>query len=73
MPVDPVPKESCALFVKGSHLWGRWFYPRKFATSLNYPLTDAVGQETNRRYEDVPEEQIERGDYELLSWDVQVL
>ena len=42
MPIDPVSLETTIQFVKGSHLWGKWFYPRKFATSKNYKI---VGEE----------------------------
>ncbi|OQV19404.1 hypothetical protein BV898_06634 [Hypsibius exemplaris] len=37
LPVDDVPMETTLKFVKGSHKTG-WYYPRKFATSLNYPV-----------------------------------
>ncbi len=40
MPVDPVPEEATLRFVKGSHRWGQWFFPRKFKNSKNYPLKD---------------------------------
>ena len=36
VPVDPVPKEAAVSFVSGSHSWGKWFTPRKFATEKNY-------------------------------------
>ena len=39
MPVDPVPVESTVKFVKGSHAWNQWFFPRKFKTAKNYELT----------------------------------
>ena len=39
MPVDPVSSEATLKFVKGSHKWNQWFYPRKFETSKNYELT----------------------------------
>lgn len=38
MPLDPVSFETAIQFVKGSHNWGKWFYPRKFATSKNYQI-----------------------------------
>lgn len=71
MPVDPVPQSSCAIFVKGSHRWNKWFFPRKFATSFNYPLSS--GDYHGKTYENVPSDDvITDGTYELLSWDVQV-
>ena len=36
MPLDPVSLESTVQFVKGSHSWNKWFFPRKFATFKNY-------------------------------------
>lgn len=40
MPVDEVPSEATLKFVKGSHRWNQWFFPRKFKTSRNYALND---------------------------------
>jgi len=65
MPVDPVSLDSAVKFVRGSHRWGRWFHPRKFATAKNYQVESEVG---GRKYEDVPVEEIEEGNHELLSW-----
>jgi len=70
MPVDPVPLESTIAFVRGSHRWGTWFYPRKFATELRYPLCDPTGG-SHRLYADVPDEEIDTGRHELLTWAVQ--
>ncbi len=39
MPLDPVSLETTIRFVKGSNNWGKWFYPRKFATFKNYSVT----------------------------------
>ncbi|XP_043210533.1 uncharacterized protein LOC122375295 [Amphibalanus amphitrite] len=77
MPVDPVPLEAAIQFVRGSHLWSSWFFPRKFATGRRYPPLsegpDAAAGEggAERVYEDVPEEDIEAGKHELLSWAVE--
>ncbi|XP_037078202.1 uncharacterized protein LOC119099199 [Pollicipes pollicipes] len=67
MPVDPVPLETAISFVRGSHLWNAWFYPRKFATEQRYPLSDGSGA-VHRRYEDVPSDEIDSGQHELLAW-----
>ena len=40
IPIDPVPKENSVRFVRGSHAWGKWFTPRKFATKRNYVPND---------------------------------
>lgn len=69
MPVDPVPLLSALQFVKGSHKWGRWFHPRKFATQKNYPLDSEVEEIQQRIYEDVPVAEIESGNHEVISWD----
>jgi len=66
MPVDPVSIESSVKFVKGSHRWGKWFNPRKFASETNYPIDDEGFEE--KIFYDVPVEDIESGKYELLSW-----
>jgi hypothetical protein len=42
MPLDPVSLETTIEFVKGSHLWNKWFYPRKFSTFKNYQV---IGEE----------------------------
>jgi len=67
MPVDPVSLESSVKFVKGSHRWGKWFHPRKFASETNYPVEDEHFE--GKAFEDVPVQDIEDGKYELLSWD----
>lgn len=30
LPLDPVPRDTCVEYVRGSHRWGRWFAPRFF-------------------------------------------
>ena len=66
MPTTPVSKETCLRFVKGSHLWGKWFHPKKFVSHSNYPL-DTID---NFEYEDIPD--VDDGTYEILTWDLQV-
>ncbi len=63
MPLDPVPREVCVEFVAGSHLWGRWFRPRKF-TGIAYDHKDDG-------LEDMPDISAHRADYRLLSWDLE--
>ncbi|XP_035669173.1 uncharacterized protein LOC118411197 [Branchiostoma floridae] len=68
VPVEPVPMETCVQFVRGPQGWG-WFYPRKFATTLNYSLT---GDDTGRKtFRDVPDIDGDRDKYDILTWDVQ--
>ena len=72
MPVDSVPIETAIQFVRGSHLWSQWFYPRKFATGRRYPLAESAGAAPPKLYQDVPVDEIEGGKHELLSWAVEV-
>jgi len=66
MPIDPVSEESSVKFVKGSHRWGKWFHPKKFATETNYPLERDVTD--SKTFHDVPVADIESGKFELLKW-----
>ncbi|XP_064647968.1 uncharacterized protein LOC135500432 [Lineus longissimus] len=68
MPLDPVIKENTLWFVKGSHNWDKWFYPRQFSTTETYKtINDDV---THRKYEDVPHEEIDNNPdkYPILQW-----
>ena len=62
MPVDPVPLESSVKFVRGSHRWGKWFHPRKFASERNYPVESEEYE--GKTFFDVPVADIESGKYE---------
>ncbi|XP_013378900.1 uncharacterized protein LOC106150566 [Lingula anatina] len=70
LPIDPVPMETTLQFVKGSHRWGRWFIPKKFATANNY---DIVRAETcgDRAYENAPDVNNAVEKYEILKWAVE--
>lgn len=70
MPLDPVPVETSIQFVKGSHAWGRWFVPRKFATSKNYqPKDPAAGEAADLvEFESVPDIEGRPDEYDILSW-----
>ena len=64
MPVDPVSEESAVKFVKGSHKWGKWFHPRKFATENNYPVEN---EDLNgKTFHNVPVKEIENGEFEVI-------
>ena len=64
MPVDPVSEESSVKFVKGSHRWGKWFHPRKFASENNYPVES--DDTDGKTFHDVPIEDIENGKFEVM-------
>ena len=61
--MDPVSLESSVKFVKGSHNWGKWFHPRKFASESNYPVESDEFDE--KLFENVPIDDIETGKYEV--------
>lgn len=62
IPVDPIPLQTTLKFVRGSHKTG-WYFPRKFATSLNYPLKEATS--LDHVYRNVPENFAEE---EVIQW-----
>ncbi len=53
-------------FIRGSHLWNRWFQPEPFGT------TEAVSEyEWNIDYEPIPEIETARGEHDIVSWDLE--
>ena len=60
---------STIQFVKSSHKWGKWFYPRKFATTKNYEIEQQT-RLNDHEYSDVPD--IENEDVEILKWACEV-
>ena len=69
MPLDPVPVESSLGFVRGSHVSGPLYIPRKFATQKNYQLKNADDSTGLAGFENVPGDIDSRPDkYEILSW-----
>lgn len=71
MPLSPVSKDACIKYVKGSHEWGQWFHPRKFATKKNYEER-RTHCHSHREFLDSPDIDGEPQKYELLSWELQV-
>ena len=65
MPVDPVSQRASVKFVKGSHKWGKWFHPRKFASENNYPVENEDSD--GKIFYNVPVEEIESGNFEVKS------
>jgi len=66
MPVDPVSQKASVKFIRGSHKWGKWFHPRKFASENNYPVENEDSD--GKIFHNVPVEEIESGKFEVLSW-----
>ena len=65
LPLDPVPREVCVEYVRGSHRWGRWFRPRFFRKGgVDLAVEDP-------RFEETPDIDAERERYEFLAWDMQ--
>ncbi|KAK3263846.1 hypothetical protein CYMTET_27377, partial [Cymbomonas tetramitiformis] len=63
-PVDPVAESESLRFIKGSHNWGRWFTPRKFASQKPYTMCNSDAEAS--RYELLDVSQLE--EEEMLSW-----
>ncbi len=54
-PLDPVDRETCVEYVKGSHRWGRWFQPKFFKQGgVDLQVQDS-------RFEPLPDLDAERG------------
>lgn len=65
IPLDPVPRETCVEYVRGSHRWGRWFAPRFFRQGG----VDLAVQDP--RFEPVPDIDAERDRHEFLAWSLE--
>ncbi len=63
IPLDPVPIATCVRYVAGSHRWGKWYAPARFADGKDHPDKDA-------RFEAVPDIDAEPEKYRLLAWDL---
>jgi ectoine hydroxylase-related dioxygenase (phytanoyl-CoA dioxygenase family) len=63
LPLDPVPRETCVEYIKGSHRWGRWFAPRFFRQGAAFAAEDP-------RFEPMPDIDAERDRHDFLAWDM---
>ena len=64
--LDPTDRESGALeFVRGSHLWGRFFQPEAFGRSA------VASYERNPGYQRIPDIDADRGAYDIISFDLE--
>ena len=62
LALDPVPVETCAEFISGSHRWGKLYRPERFnRTPLNEGDT----------LESPPDIDANRADYDILHWEVE--
>ena len=65
--IDDVRAENGALeFVRGSHKWDRWFQPEPFG-----PNADRSSYARNPDFEDIPDIEAARNEYDIVTWDVQ--
>jgi ectoine hydroxylase-related dioxygenase (phytanoyl-CoA dioxygenase family) len=68
--LDPVPDQMGMRFIAGSHLWNRWFVPRRFVDHT--PYIDLEHHDSpGRRYELIPDFDAELAQHQVLSWDVE--
>ncbi len=63
VPLDPVAHAVCPRFVRGSHRWGKLFYPRRFLDGSDY---DYAGP----GFETVPDIDGNPGRYDIAAWDL---
>ena len=67
--LDKVTRESGAVeYVKGSHLWDRWFQPRSFGPSKKGYIG---AYEQNADYEPIPDIDLHRDDYDIVSFNTE--
>ena len=65
--LDPVTGDNGALeFIRGSHRWGRWFQPEAFGPTLGFDE-----YEQNPDYEPIPNIDVTRDSYDIVSWDLE--
>ena len=61
IPLDAVARETTVEFLGGSHRWGKWFQPKRFADGAMHPHTD-------ERFEEPPDVDSARDQYNILGW-----
>ena len=63
--LDPISKENGAMeFIKGSHLWKKWYQPEHFAPGISTPY------ELNPEFEKIPDIELNRDKYDIISFDM---
>jgi ectoine hydroxylase-related dioxygenase (phytanoyl-CoA dioxygenase family) len=64
---DPVTRDSGALeFIRGSHKWHKFFQPERFGETEAHD-----DYERNPDYLTIPDIDAARGDYDIVSWDLE--
>ncbi|MGE0723554.1 MAG: phytanoyl-CoA dioxygenase family protein [Alphaproteobacteria bacterium] len=61
IPLDPVPREVSLEFVAGSHRWGKWYTPKRFADGDDHPAKQ-------QDFVPVPDIEAERDRHRILGW-----
>ncbi len=64
LPLDPVSRDTCVEYIRGSHRWGRWFLPKFFRKEAEFTAQDP-------RFEPIPDFSAEREQHEFLGWDME--
>jgi len=59
-------KTGALEFIRGSHLWNRWFQPEPFGETAAHGV-----YEINPEYEPIPDIDANRDDYDIVSWDLE--
>lgn len=70
MPTTPVARVNCVKFLRGSHRWGKYFHPRKFASNENYQV-DEDAKDDKQEYADIATVTRDINPEHILGWDVQ--
>lgn len=65
IPLDPVEKDVCPEFIKGSHAWGKWYNPTRF-TGQDWDREQAA-----ENMEFIPDIEASRDEYEIVSWSLE--
>ncbi len=63
IPLDPVPRQTCVEFVAGSHRWGKWFAPKRFADAAEHPGTSKM--------ETIPDEATLRANHRIVGFELE--
>ena len=64
LPLDPIARDTCVEYVRGSHRWGKRFAPKFFRK-------DAAFDANEPALEPVPDISGDRDRYELLGWEME--